>query len=1087
MDFPKTESDVLKMWSDNDTFNKSIIKNAQKPDYFFMDGPIFASGLPHYGHILTGTVKDVVTRYAHQTDHNVERRFGTDDHGIPVEAIINKKLDIKSRSDLMKIGIKAYNEECRNSVLSCIDAWSKTTSKTGRWISFENDYKTMSSEYMESEWSIFKRIFDLGLVYRSFRVMPFSTKLGTPISNHEMSQDSYKTVNDVSAYVSFKIKNEQISEYLVAYTTTPWTLVSNLALCVNSDMLYIKVRSESKDKIYYVAQDIVNNVFKEFEVIGDPIFGRELVGLSYEPLFDFFKGPTYFKVIADPFVNSVTGTGIVHIAPAFGEDDFRVSILYGIVTADKIPCPVTDEGFYTSEITGDLKDLYVKDKQTDLTVCRILSEKNLLVKRSMISHSVPFCTRTGTPLIYKAVNSWFIKVSSTSDKFDDGKRSVRDIMVDLNKEIRWVPDHVGSSRFHEWISNSRDWNISRNRYWGTPIPIWSNEDSSEIVVIGSIAELEELSGISANGLRDNANGLRDNANGLHDLHKEFIDHIEIPSKNGGPPLKRIPEVFDCWFDSGCVPYASQGYMYSENKRPKNFPADFVSEGIDQTRGWWHVLLVISTALFKEVPFKNVIACGIVLAEDGRKMSKSLQNYPKPETIIEKYGADALRLYLIGSPAVRAEPLRFSENAVLETLKNVLIPWSNALRFYQQNKNQSNITGVTLQSNITGVTLQSNITGVTLQSNIMDKWILAEFKDLVNFTRTEMDKYQLFNVVGRLVKFVDLLTNWYVRLNRDRIKDHNEVASNVLYEILYNYSILMSPFVPFFSEFTFQELRRNLNDFHSVHFESIQKTEFLTSDEIQILEMVRTLQNTVQLGRLARDTVKIKRPLKRIIIITENLLIRDNLQKMSEYLQTELNTLSVEFTTDRENKFSQMSVIVNDKELGLRFKKERISMKKAIMLIDPDQLYSELKQNGFVKVNGHQITELTISRVPITNITGSFGSGYDKNHIVIADLVEEPELIMMSLTREIKSIVQKQRKNTGLVASDPRGVYLCIRRSFRDFDTNRTCSELMREALKIADNYHDFNDFNNAVEFIESTLINEEVGEDIFVDVYITKT
>ncbi|KAL4524947.1 hypothetical protein Ndes2526A_g07044 [Nannochloris sp. 'desiccata'] len=567
-----------------------------RPEYIFYDGPPFATGLPHYGHLLAGTIKDIVTRYASATGFHVTRRFGWDCHGLPVEYEIDKKLEIKSRQDVFDMGIGTYNEECRSIVMRYSKEWETIVKRIGRWIDFENDYKTLDPSFMESVWWVFKQLFEKGLVYRGFKVMPYSTGCSTPLSNFEAGQN-YKDVSDPAVVVAFPIDNDPDNASLVAWTTTPWTLPSNLALCVNPEFTYLKVKDPATGKVYVVAEsrlaEIPGAVVKAkkagkkdaaatkdgapaaaapagFEIMSK-IQGQELVGLTYTPLFPYFadlKASGAFKVCGDSYVTEDSGTGIVHQAPAFGEDDFRVCVAHGVITrGDTVPCPVNDDGCFVDPVS-DFAGRHVKEADKDIILA--VKASGRLVHAGAIVHSYPFCWRSDTPLIYKAVPSWFVAVEDIKEK-----------LLKNNAQTYWVPSYVKEKRFHNWLENARDWAVSRSRFWGTPLPIWTSDDGEEVVVIGSKEELENLAGTS-----------------VSDLHRHHIDELTIPSKQGKGVLRRVDDVFDCWFESGSMPYAQLHYPF-ENKElfENNFPADFVAEGLDQTRGWFYTLMVLSTALF----------------------------------------------------------------------------------------------------------------------------------------------------------------------------------------------------------------------------------------------------------------------------------------------------------------------------------------------------------------------------------------------------------------------------------------------------------------------------------------------------------
>jgi isoleucyl-tRNA synthetase len=661
MDFSKMEEEINERWKEKEVFKFQNKLSQERGDkvYTFYDGPPFATGLPHYGHILAGTIKDVVTRFACMNGCQVDRRAGWDCHGLPVEYEMDQILGVKHRQDVLDMGIDVYNAHCRSIVLRYTGEWRETITRLGRWIDFDNDYKTMDKSYMESVWWVFSQLYKKGLVYQGYKVMPFSTACATPLSNFEAGLN-YKQVKDPAIVVTFPSKSKPERCY-VAWTTTPWTLPSNIALCVHPELDYVTILDKKSQKQYILAKDricqmypIMNNPKKykpgmeqEWYDIVETCKGKDLVGDFYEPLFSYFSqgvsNQKYFQVVADSYVTADSGTGIVHQAPAFGEDDYRVCCtVYKIVTPADLPCPVDSNGCFTSIVT-EWQGMYVKD--ADDGICHALKAMGRLYQKDVLDHSYPYCWRSDTPLIYKAVPSWFVAVEQ-----------IRDRIVENNKLTYWVPSIVKEGRFHNWLVDARDWAVSRNRFWGTPLPIWTNETFTEIICVESIQQLYDLSGVL-----------------VEDLHREVVDQIQIPSTvTPGTYLKRVDEVFDCWFESGSMPYAQQHYPFSidEEKFQQGFPADFIAEGIDQTRGWFYTLMVLSTALFDKPAFKNLIVNGLVLAGDGQKMSKRKKNYPDPNLVISKYGADALRMYLINSPVVRAEDLKFQESGVLRVVKEV---------------------------------------------------------------------------------------------------------------------------------------------------------------------------------------------------------------------------------------------------------------------------------------------------------------------------------------------------------------------------------------------------------------------------------
>jgi len=835
------------------------------------------------------------------TGRHVERRAGWDCHGLPVEYEIDQMLNITHRDQVLAMGIDKYNQTCKSIVTRYTQEWETTITRLGRWIDFKNDYKTMDPTFMESVWWVFKTLFDKNLVYQGYKVMPFSTACGTPLSNFEAGLN-YKDVRDPAIVVTFPLlldkEEEDKTTCLVAWTTTPWTLPSNIALCVHPTMEYIKILDVKSGIQYILAKarlcqlyPIINNKKKwkpemagEYYQIVDTFPGSSLVGKRYVPLFDFFvsdnNAKEYFRVVSDPYVTDDAGTGIVHQAPAFGEDDYRVCLAHGIILkGNDLPCPVDGNGMFTSKVPF-VQGLHVK--KADETIMHTLKDMGRLLQKDNLDHSYPYCWRSDTPLIYKAVPSWFVKVEE-----------IRDNIVANNVKTYWVPNFVKEGRFHNWLVDARDWAVSRNRFWGTPIPVWASDDMSEVICIGSIDELERLSGIR-----------------VFDLHRETVDSITIPSKkNPGTVLKRIDEVFDCWFESGSMPYAQKHYPFeNKDKFEEGFPADFIAEGLDQTRGWFYTLMVLSTALFNEPAFKNLIVNGLVLASDGKKMSKRLKNYPDPMHVINKYGADALRLYLINSPVVRAEPLKFQESGVLGIVKEVFLPWYNAFRFFLQNVDRW--VGETKTAFI------PTAEGIRKSVNPTDIWILAATQGLIKFVHEEMQAYRLYNLLPALVQFLTQLTNWYVRLNRDRLKgmesDDNdtEVGLQVLYDVLLDVTRIMAPFTPFITEFFYQHLRKlqpsyslshsgggSSNPIYPGKSDSIHFLSLPTFDESRLneesVESMQTLQAIVELGRNAREkrNISLKTPVKSVVVILRNAnsyVIESLIGPLKNYILSELN-------------------------------------------------------------------------------------------------------------------------------------------------------------------------------------------------------
>nr|XP_026653204.1 isoleucine--tRNA ligase, cytoplasmic isoform X2 [Zonotrichia albicollis] len=1002
INFPNEEEKILTLWKNLNCFKECLKQSKNRPRFNFYDGPPFATGLPHYGHILAGTIKDIVTRFAHQSGFHVERRFGWDCHGLPVEYEIDKTLGIKGPEDVAKMGIEAYNKECRGIVMRYAKEWEFSVTRLGRWIDFENDYKTLYPEFMESVWWVFKQLYDKGLVYRGVKVMPFSTACNTPLSNFE-SHQNYKDVQDPSVTVSFPLE-EDPSVALVAWTTTPWTLPSNLALCVNPELQYVKLKDKATGKIYILMESRLVALYKsdsEYQIL-DRFPGIVLKGKKYKPLFEYFiqcKENGAFTVVVDGYVKEEEGTGVVHQAPYFGADDYRVCMDFNIIQKDSVPvCPVDASGCFTAEVT-DFAGQYVKD--ADKHIIKWLKEKGRLIHSSTFQHSYPFCWRSDTPLIYKAVPSWFVRVEHMVEK-----------LLENNAQCYWVPDFVREKRFGNWLKDARDWAISRNRYWGTPIPLWVSEDLEEVVCVGSMAELEELTGVK-----------------VTDLHRESIDGLHIPSRRGKGALRRVPEVFDCWFESGSMPYAQVHYPFESRRELEDaFPADFIAEGIDQTRGWFYTLLVLSTALFGRPPFKNVIVNGLVLASDGQKMSKRKKNYPDPMHIVNSYGADALRLYLINSPVVRAENLRFKEEGVRDILKDVFLPWYNAYRFLVQNVQ-------VLQHKDEGREFLYNENTVKESSNIMDKWILSFTQSLIQFFKAEMAAYRLYTVVPRLVKFVDVLTNWYVRMNRRRLKGENGtedciMALETLFSVLFSMCRLMAPYTPFITELMYQNLK-TLIDPASVQEKNTESIHYLMLPQVRedlidkkIESAVSCLQSVIELGRVIRDrkTIPVKYPLKEVVVIHQDPEALENIKSLEKYVLEELNVRALTLSADKARYGVRLRAEPEHTVLGRRLKGAFKPVMAAIKELSSEQL-ERFQETGSIVVEGHELHGEDLRLMyQMTEGSAQFEAHSDAQVLVLLDVTPDQSMVDEGVAREVINRIQKLRKKRNLVPTDEITVY-----------------------------------------------------------------
>ena len=1066
INFPSEEQRILQHWNDTNAFHRQLELSKDDPPYVFYDGPPFATGTPHYGHLLASTIKDIIPRYWSMRGRYVERRFGWDTHGVPIEQIIDKQLQdelgVRGKAAVEKIGIKEYNRRCREVVMTYAKEWRRVIGRLGRWIDFDRDYKTMDPTFMETCWWVFKQLHRKGLVYHGARVLPYSTALNTPLSKSE-AQEEYRDVQDPAVTVSFPVRpvseqdesvRSKVEEAFkaagtdevnfVAWTTTPWTLPSNVALCAHPDYEYLLIHDQDSDKRYIMLEAGLRVLYKDPKKAKYKVLwktkGSNLAGWRYKPLFNYFVkdfGEIGFKVLLDTYVKQDEGVGIVHQSPAFGEDDYGIAWRYGIINGDRPPPnPLNAAGEYTNEVP-DFEGQHVK--AADKNIMKHIEGLGRMVRKSQITHRYPHCPRSKTPLIQRAVPSWFIKVETAVPQ-----------LLDNLEQTHWVPGMIKTGRYHQWLASARDWNVSRNRYWGTPLPLWVSDDMKEVVCVGSVAELKELSGFNGE---------------IKDLHRDTVDHITIPSKQGKGDMKRVEEVFDCWFESGSMPYASSHYPFdypdfdpkdadsgtSSTEGPgkalfTKFPGDFIAEGLDQTRGWFYTLSVLGTHMFDTFPFKNCVVNGIVLAEDGKKMSKSLKNFPDPMLIIDKYGSDALRLYLIDSPVVRGEPLRFSEVGVKQIVSGVLLPLWNSYNFLNQQ--------MALYKKTTSEDFVFNPEMQTSNINVMDKWILAATQSLIQYVNQEMEAYRLYTVVPRLLKMVDDTTNWYIRFNRNRLKGQSAAAKpttnsaqtngvngtaedeesndtlhalNTLYEVLYTLVRALAPFIPFLSDNIFQRLAPHLpkslsegKDVRSVHFLKFPTVRQELFDEV-VERRVSRMQKVIELGRLCRErrTLSLKTPLKEIVVINQDREWLDDVRTLERYVTEELNVRDL-VLTDEEKKYGvEYSVQADVKNLGMKFKKDAAKIRKALPGLTNERVHGFL-ESGKLTVEGHELSaeDLRVQRgVKQSKETANLEIAVEGEVMVLLDSFAYPELAQEGLAREVLNRVQRLRKRAGLVPTD----------------------------------------------------------------------
>lgn len=1004
-DFPKQEEDVLKFWKEDDTFKKSVSQREGAEEYVFFDGPPFATGLPHFGHFIPSTIKDIIPRYQTMKGKKVERRFGWDCHGLPVENLIEKELGINSKHEIEAYGVANFNEKCKASVLKYTSEWRQTITRMGRWVDFDHDYKTMNPDYMESIWWVAKSLWDKGLIYEGKYILPYCPRCSTVLSTHELAQ-GYKEKQDPAVTIRFKVTKAPDSiddssmvngkTYFLAWTTTPWTLPSNLGLCMGPKIEYVKILDKESGDYYILAKSRLSAYYKndsDYEIIYEKL-GNEFLGAEYEPLFpyfDYLKDPAKcseethqpcekgaFRLFNADYVSTEDGTGIVHIAPAFGEEDNKVFAGSGIPNVE----PMDAECKFTSEVS-DYASRFVKDCDKD--IMERLKKEGKLVKRDTVVHQYPHCWRCGSPLIYRGIGSWFVKVQDFHER-----------LLKANSQIKWQPAHIKEGRFGKWLAGARDWAVSRNRYWGNPIPIWKcdNPECKNVLCVGSRQELADLSGTYP-----------------EDLHKQFVDKITIPCKKCGGTMRRIPEVFDCWFESGSMPYAQQHYPF-ENKEyfENHFPANFISEGLDQTRGWFYTLTVLAAHLFDKPAFQNCIVNGLVLASDGRKMSKSLRNYTDPVEAINKFGADALRLFLIHSAVVRADDLRYSDEGVRDVIKNIILPLWNSYSFF------------VTYANIDNIQPAGHLFDNKLPVNPLDAWLLSITQKLVKDVTAGLDDYDLSGAVDPIIKFIDEMNNWYIRRSRRRFwKSENDSDKKEAYEALYialkTFSLVASPFIPFITEQIWQNLKTS-EDKESVHLSDYPVYNGNWRNEELEFKMA-TVQKAVSMGRSLRNTFNLKnrQPLASVALVTRNENEKRVLAEMEDSIREELNVKKVEFH-DREDELVEYKCKANFKVLGKELGPKMKKAASVIQNLSSEQIQSILEgTNLSIDVDGTAV-ELNSEKILVERLEKDGLKVLNEGTLTVGlDSKITDELKKEGYVRDLVRGIQNLRKESGLNVTD----------------------------------------------------------------------
>ena len=963
-DFVEVEKEILKFWEEDNTFEKSVHNRDGAAEFVFYDGPPFANGTPHYGHIMVSYVKDVVARYQTMNGKKVERRLGWDCHGLPAEMSAEKQLGVSGRKQIEQFGVEKFNDFCRSDVLKYSGIWVEMFKRIGRWVDFNHDYKTMDLPFMESVINNFKQLYEKGLVYEDYRVLPYSWAAETPLSNFEVNQ-GYQDKTDNAITVMFKLENGM---NILVWTTTPWTLPSNLMLAVGLDIDYAVMEEDGQK--YILAEALLGRYKKQLEhatKVGS-MKGKDLVGMSYEPMFPYFKhlkDKGAFKVLSGEFVSTEDGTGIVHIAPGFGQDDFDACRAYD----ENFPvvCPVDEAGKFTSEVPDyEGKQVF----ETNEPIMQWLKEKGLLVKKEQYTHSYPFCWRTDTPLIYKAMSSWFVRVTD-----------FRDEMVKNNQEINWVPEHIKDGRFGKWLEGARDWSISRNRFWGTPIPVWKSDNPQfpRVDVFGSVAEIKEKTGFE-----------------VKNLHKPYIDEVVYPNPDdpsGKTMMRRVSDVFDCWFESGSMPYAQVHYPF-ENKEwfESHFPADFIVEAMDQTRGWFYTLTVLSTALHNKPAFKNCICTGLLMAEGGQKLSKRLKNYPDPNEVLETIGSDVLRWFLVSSPVLKGGNLAVDKEGkeIAKAARAALIPLWNAFYFF------------TLYANAEGYKAKE----VYSSNEAIDNYILSKLKRLSQIVKQGLDTYDVAMATNEVTSFMEILNNWYIRRTRDRFWEGDRQAFDVLYTVLVNLSKIVAPLMPFVSEYVFKTLTGE---------ESVHLTDYPTLSEIKLddalVKEMDFLQDLCSAAKFIREEKNLRNrlPLQSLTVVGKDLDFIGT--QYQDIIKDELNVKEVKLDNNLGN-YADKSVYLYTPLLGKALGKDMGPVMGAYK-----QGQWEINADGTLNIAGKTLTK-DLFEVRLNMKEGVAGQAFaDNKAVVTLDTNVTDALRREGMARDFVRLVQTLRKDKDFNISD----------------------------------------------------------------------
>jgi isoleucyl-tRNA synthetase len=976
LNFVDREKQTEKFWEDNQIFEKSMKTREGDPTYTFYDGPPTANGKPHIGHVLTRVIKDMIPRYRTMKGYMVPRKAGWDTHGLPVELEVEKMLGLDGKEQIEEYGLEPFIKHCKESVWKYKGMWEDFSSTVGFWADMEDPYVTYHDSFIESEWWALKQIWERGLLYKGYKIVPYCPRCGTPLSSHEVAQ-GYKDVKERSAIVRFQVKGEDA--YFLAWTTTPWTLPSNVALCVHPEEAYVKV--EADDRTYYMAEALVEKVLGEDAKIIETYKGKDLEYKEYEPLFPFVKlDKKAYYITCDTYVTLTDGTGVVHIAPAFGEDDANVGRKYDLPFLQLV-----DE---KGEMTKETPWAGTFCKKADPMVLKDLEDRGLLFEAPLFEHSYPHCWRCDTPLIYYARESWFIKMTA-----------VKEDLIRNNNTINWIPESIGKGRFGDWLENVQDWGISRNRYWGTPLNIWECE-CGHMHSIGSVEELKSMS---------------DNCPKEIELHRPYIDNVTIRCPKCGGEMHRVPEVIDCWFDSGAMPFAQHHYPF-ENKElfESQFPADFISEAVDQTRGWFYSLLAISTLIFNKAPYKNVIVLGHVQDENGQKMSKSKGNAVDPFDALEQYGADAIRWYFYVNSAPWL-PNRFHGKAVQEGQRKFMGTLWNTYAFFvlYANIDEFDATKYKLEYD---------------KLSVMDKWLLSKLNTLIQTVDDNLANYRIPESARALQDFVDEMSNWYVRRSRERFwakgMEQDKInAYMTLYTALVTVSKVAAPMIPFMTEEIYQNLVRSIDNTapESIHLCDFPEANQEWIDK-ELEDNMENLLDVVVLGRACRNTANIKnrQPIGKMFVKAGFTLP----EFYQDIITDELNVKEIAFTDD-VREFTSYTFKPQLKTVGPKYGKLLNGIRKALTELDGNKAMDELKANGVLKLdidgNSAELTEEDLL-IDMAQAEG-YVSESDNEVTVVLDTNLTPELIEEGFVREIISKIQTMRKEAGFEVMDRINVYI----------------------------------------------------------------